>query len=678
MIYIDRNRAVNPINKNDAHEALTKIRVEYEQLHSESKEQFRPKFSYRVWSNNKVKETLQNLFNGKCAFCETPLVGGSDITHFWPKSLYWERAYDWDNLFLSCPTCNRAKGGRAPTSLGKDYGIDGAIILNPCEDNIDKELKCLKNGLFEGLTFKGINTINFFGLNRSDLVKERFRAYDSTASLMQQITKLRNWKDLISEFESLDVKSNEHPHFFNELATEMDDTNSYIFARRTAYKDIIDQASPFTIIEEQTLVEFESKFKAYDWIRKIKISNFKSIEDLTIEFESDNKDQSCMAIIGENGSGKSSILQAIALIFMSKEQREKYVKDVASILRKGTSKGEIKLYFTQTDSYIQLNFSDKSQILDESMDDNQSRPYIPILGYSAIRLPAPNDSTIPTANPISLDNLFNPSLYLPLTESWLANSKYVEESTFTRIAKILKSILHLDNASFFIRQGGQVYLQNNDIKIPLKELSDGYKSIFSIVTNIIYNWSGELNDIDYFRGIVLIDELEVHLHPKWKLKIISSLREAFPNVNFIITTHDPLCLRGFKNNEIVHLERNQEGIVKMEYLNIPTGLNVEQILTGSWFDLESTYDNDTVLLYKQYQQALYKDINSHEVKSLEYDLADKLNIYVENRIERMAQSVAAQIMREENERMEEDGQKISKSELRNKIYLQAKKRLEES
>jgi len=56
-------------------------------------------------------------------------------------------------------------------------------------------------------------------------------------------------------------------------------------------------------------------------------------------------------------------------------------------------------------------------------------------------------------------------------------------------------------------------------------------------------------------AIVLIDELDAHLHPRWKMRIVSSLRKAFPQVQFIASTHDPLVLRGIRNNEVAVLRR---------------------------------------------------------------------------------------------------------------------------
>src|SRR5690349_10901139 len=70
-------------------------------------------------------------------------------------------------------------------------------------------------------------------------------------------------------------------------------------------------------------------------------------------------------------------------------------------------------------------------------------------------------------------------------------------------------------------------------------------------------------------AIVLIDEVEAHLHPRWKLQIMRGLRRALPAVTFIATTHDPLCLRSMGDNEVMVLQR-----VPVEDYDGKTGLPV--------------------------------------------------------------------------------------------------------
>ena len=101
------------------------------------------------------------------------------------------------------------------------------------------------------------------------------------------------------------------------------------------------------------------------------------------------------------------------------------------------------------------------------------------------------------------------------------------------------------------------------------------------------------------QGIVLIDEIDVHLHPRWKVEIVSRLRRVFPRVQFIITTHDPLCLLGTRKGEVHVMRRDPESeqVVATQF-DVPPGTTADQVLTGFWFGLPSTMDRETVAMIK--------------------------------------------------------------------------------
>jgi predicted ATP-binding protein involved in virulence len=64
------------------------------------------------------------------------------------------------------------------------------------------------------------------------------------------------------------------------------------------------------------------------------------------------------------------------------------------------------------------------------------------------------------------------------------------------------------------------------------------------------------------RAVVLIDELDLHLHPTWQRALIPALKSTFPNIQFIVTTHSPLVLSGLEPDEIIRLDLNAEGEVE--------------------------------------------------------------------------------------------------------------------
>lgn len=99
-------------------------------------------------------------------------------------------------------------------------------------------------------------------------------------------------------------------------------------------------------------------------------------------------------------------------------------------------------------------------------------------------------------------------------------------------------------------------------RYPMKELSDGYKNTLSMVADIAYRMA-VLNPwlldrvLTETTGIVLIDEIDLHLHPQWQQRIIGDLRTIFPKVQFIVSTHAPLVINSVKKDNLLILTDKQ-------------------------------------------------------------------------------------------------------------------------
>lgn len=115
------------------------------------------------------------------------------------------------------------------------------------------------------------------------------------------------------------------------------------------------------------------------------------------------------------------------------------------------------------------------------------------------------------------------------------------------------------------------------------------------------------------QGIVLIDELGNHFHPAWRLRCVSAMRTAFPQVQFIYSTHEPLCLRGLHDGEVAVLMRDQRRqIYLLEELPAVDRLRVDQLLSSEHFGLRSTVDPAMELRIKEYETLIAKGLRSEE------------------------------------------------------------------
>ena len=109
-----------------------------------------------------------------------------------------------------------------------------------------------------------------------------------------------------------------------------------------------------------------------------------------------------------------------------------------------------------------------------------------------------------------------------------------------------------------------------------------------------------------------------HLHPTWKMQIVRSLKRALPGLQFIATTHQPLCLRGLDAGEVIVMQRDEEEqIVAVTDLPSPAEFRVDQLLTSEFFGLNSTVDPDLEILFDKYYALLaLEQRNESEEKQL--------------------------------------------------------------
>lgn len=157
-----------------------------------------------------------------------------------------------------------------------------------------------------------------------------------------------------------------------------------------------------------------------------------------------------------------------------------------------------------------------------------------------------------------------------------------EFRTFQNIIRRFMQVIEDDEKDFKIsysmKMSGLVYEYENT-SIPLYELSTGYKALLSMIMELAYR-TVILNpdisdDLEELPGIVLIDEIDAHLHPKWQWSVIDALRKVFPKVQFIIGTHSPIVISSAKDARIISLDK-KDGI---NYLESAYGYSINDVVT---------------------------------------------------------------------------------------------------
>lgn len=103
----------------------------------------------------------------------------------------------------------------------------------------------------------------------------------------------------------------------------------------------------------------------------------------------------------------------------------------------------------------------------------------------------------------------------------------------------------------------RLIIKKDDCPLSLGQLSDGERSFLAILSDLVRRLvlaNPLLDDPLQGAGVVLIDELELHLHPKWQREVVEKLRRTFPNIQFITTTHSPFVIQALRPGELINLD----------------------------------------------------------------------------------------------------------------------------
>lgn len=129
----------------------------------------------------------------------------------------------------------------------------------------------------------------------------------------------------------------------------------------------------------------------------------------------------------------------------------------------------------------------------------------------------------------------------------------------------------IDPKSLEIDGSGRVFLRIEGQQRELAELSSGFTSLVKLMQAIIAGYAAFTNEVQlrHVPGIVLIDEIESHLHAKWQSGIIPLLKKLLPNTTFYIATHSPLVLAQLQEGEAYLLQRDEDGVVRSQRIDSP-------------------------------------------------------------------------------------------------------------
>jgi ABC-type cobalamin/Fe3+-siderophores transport system ATPase subunit len=525
---------------------------------------------------------------------------------------------------------------------------DKPLLLDPCKDFPYRHIafetsKSTDNVHIIGLTDKGRTTIQVLGLNRPELLIGRFRRWLKVSSI------LRNY---------VEARGKHHPSLLYDLDKDFKDSTPYVggirqlsrgwietrereLRNKGKWDPLFDLVGKATIsisnrriaeaahkesVERQKLrsISVEStdsrSLRAFNFaarrIEHIAIRNLRGISNLDFTFPARGDKESWVMLIGENGVGKTSILQSVAVALMGEKRAAPFRLRPKDFISDGKRKGYVRVHINAVGS-ITLGFSSTS----DKFTFDPPEPLVPLLAYGPTRLLPSETEKRPLRNKnIRVTNLFKPTTPLSDAEHWLAQIWNTDRYAFNHIARAICRLLLINPRNVpRLNSDGKVEIKMLDGWRRMADLSAGYRSVIALAIDIAIGTSGKRKNPEEAVGIVLLDEIESHLHPKWKISIVDRLRDCFPQMSFLSTTHDPLCLKGLYSGEIMALRRTRRGSVTFA-TSMPSVkvLDVDDILTSKdLFELPSSRNTTSPVTIARYSELLNKPKQSLRRKDLQ-------------------------------------------------------------
>ncbi|RBQ06716.1 AAA family ATPase [Pedobacter miscanthi] len=629
MIKIERSELPNYYRSDEYKKASELLEISHQENN-----QKRAFFDTSIFSS--LRADLVKLFHNKCAFCESsahspaygsienfrPRSGSRTDQSFFQDHYYW-LAYQWENLYQVCNICTKHKRDFFPildestrAKVGADWSEvmkEDTLLLDPCYDDPELHLQFEINGFVTAITAKGWATVDLLKLNRSDLLNSRKYAVQSFLSYLKdhELPKRQLDEEGKSFVEDLFRSSTRQGHAaplrsaYKRWKNGENDLSPASDAREvlSTMTNIFDNAIKSIDKESPKIKKIISKLNVFS-IKSVEISNFKNIEHVKLEIlpsiENGGKEP-WMLLLGDNGIGKTSILQAIVLALCGKNQISKLGITASDVLKMGTSSGYVKINSYESDKEIELTFTADGFV--------KAIPRTPtfLLAYGATRLLPKGNLTDNTKSNrlVNIRNLFDYTKPLSNVNEWLdtIGKKMLEK----RVLPALSDLLDLKKHQKLEFNDNELSIHEGKTKLPLSYISDGYKSIIALACDIMKSLSADNANYHSTKGIVLIDELGNHLHPRWKIRIVNALREAFPQLQFIVSSHEPLCLRGLAHGEVSVLmadSRQKVRLIDKYLLPDHNAMRIDQLLTSDLFGLLDTQDIETEKQFEQYYELL--------------------------------------------------------------------------
>lgn len=391
------------------------------------------------------------------------------------------------------------------------------------------------------------------------------------------------------------------------------------------------------------------------FLKQLELVQFKCHTHLIIDFSANDTKQptrKTTLLLGENGTGKSAVLKAIALVTAGSNALSDLLGNTDSWIQNGkkfciinatiiTAEGDernISLTIKRGQDMREiLNANAETLKRLDAAIKNADRNYF-VLAYGASRRLnrtatkiMEKQSFYASPRTAGIHSLFNPDAALVSLTSWAMDLDYTSSGSGLAIIKKALNEFLVEDVNFkrIDKRKGQLIFSTPDGDVPLDQLSDGYQNVAAWVGDLMYCITSSFRNYKdplKARGVLLIDEIDLHLHPKWQRRLHKFLNEKLPNFQIIVTTHSPLTAQQAKENELYALRRTANKVELVPFVGDPSKLLLHQVLMSPVFGVETDESLEIAQSKKRLRELTVKKTKTAkektEMKKLKEKLAD--------------------------------------------------------
>lgn len=372
------------------------------------------------------------------------------------------------------------------------------------------------------------------------------------------------------------------------------------------------------------------------YVRELEVEGVRSFDRARIELNvpgrpvADGHFANVNLLLGDNGAGKTSVLRAIALAALapvitsgsgyvpyslvrrvkSREPRRASIRAVVELHEQDHAAGRVEKVAVElepTRGFVDRFVSSETpNSWSEPMWDDGSPAFL-VLGYGANRRAdsqAHLESVRQKSRMLRYDRvagLFEEAITLVPLAAWLPRFRQENPGRHTQVIDLMNELLTPHAQLLPEPAGGEYLFLLNGSELPFTALSDGYRGYIGWIADLLYHVcmgapSGAM--LRENQGIVLIDEVDLHLHPEWQRTVIPTLARTLPSIQFVLTSHSPLLVGSLWQENVFVLDTVEAQGVRSTTINRSPqevfGLSADQILTSGHFGLRSTR-NDRIV-----------------------------------------------------------------------------------